>query len=242
MRMALFSDIHSNEHALEAVLADMAQRGIDQMVCLGDITMKGPLPKQCVDRVRALGCPVVLGNTDGCYHPDSHPTLFPPQNESQVAARQDFERHERALTADDRAWLTSFPLTYTTTVEGNRLDLFHAVPHHNYLLVMPWASNAELGALRLSDDTQISAFGHSHRPFIRYVEGRLVINTGSVGAPFDGDPRASYALLDFDHGTTCATLIRVPYDSEAAIKVAQDVGMSGWELFAHTARTGQFPG
>ncbi|HYG57482.1 MAG TPA: metallophosphoesterase family protein, partial [Symbiobacteriaceae bacterium] len=76
MRIAMFSDIHSNYHALEAVLGDMALRGVDRMVCLGDLTMKGPLPKECVDRVRDLGCPVVLGNTDACYSPDLRPSLF----------------------------------------------------------------------------------------------------------------------------------------------------------------------
>lgn len=242
MRIALFSDIHSNYHALEAVLADMGRRGVDRMICLGDITLKGPLPKECVDRVRDLGCPAVLGNTDGCYHPDFHPSNFPPQNQSQVAAREDFERHQRALTEADQGWLMSFPLTVTETWEGVRMDFFHAVPTHNYVLVMPWASTSELAGLRLTDETQVSAFGHCHRAFIRYPQGRLVVNSGSVGTPFDGDWRPSYALLEVDNCTVAATIVRVPYDNEAAIRAARDVGMKGWELFAHTARTGEFPG
>lgn len=242
MRIALFSDIHSNYHALEAVLADMARRGVDHRVCLGDITLKGPRPKECVDRVRDLGCPVVLGNTDGCYHPDFHPQNFPPRNQSQVAARADFARHQAALPEGDQQWLISFPLTLTETWEGVRMDFFHAVPHHNYVLVMPWAGNEELAAMRLSEETKLSAFGHSHRAFVRSPGGRMVINAGSVGSPYDGDWRPSYVIVDVENGSTAATLVRVPYDVEAAIKAAQDVGMVGWELFAHTARTGLFPG
>lgn len=242
MRIALISDIHSHYHALEAVLADICRRGADRIVCLGDITMKGPLPKECVDRVLGLGCPVVLGNTDISYHPEFHPSRWPPQNQSQVAAQADFDRHVAALTAADRQWLQSFPLTLTETWEGVRMDFFHATPHHNYVLIMPWAPNADVAALRLSDETQLSAFGHCHRAFVRCPQGRVVMNTGSVGIPYDGDPRPSYGLVDVAGGGMLACVVRVPYDPEPAIKVAQDLGMQGWELFAHTARTGQFPG
>jgi diadenosine tetraphosphatase ApaH/serine/threonine PP2A family protein phosphatase len=69
-----------------------------------------------------------------------------------------------------------------------------------------------------------------------------VVNTGSVGVPFDGDPRPSYALVEVEQGAALAGIVRVPYDPEPAIKAAQAVGMKGWELFARTARTGEFPG
>lgn len=242
MRIGLFSDIHSNDHALEAVLADMARRGVDQMICLGDLTMKGPLPKQSVDRVRDLGCPVVLGNTDACYRPELHPGHYPIRNQSQEVALADFERHLTALSAADQAWLTDLPLTHTSVVDGVRMDFFHAAPHHNYVLVMPWAKPEELDGLRLADETRLSAFGHCHRPFVRFHQGRLYLNTGSVGLPFDGDPRPSYIIVEAEGGILSAQIVRVPYDAEAAIRTAKSVGMAGWELFAHTARTGLFPG
>lgn len=242
MRIALFSDVHSNYHALEAVLADIHRRGADQLICLGDLTMKGPLPKECVDRVRDLGIPVMLGNTDRSYDPDFSPFRWKPQNRSQEVALADFERHQRALDEADQAWLSNFPLNYTDTYEGVRMDFFHATPHHNYVLMMPWATNEELETQRLSPDTQVSAFGHCHRAFVRYVHGLMVVNSGSVGLPFDGDPRPGYIMMDVDAGATRTQVVRVAYDPEKAIKAARDVGMKGWELFAHTARTGQFPG
>ncbi|HYF93306.1 MAG TPA: metallophosphoesterase family protein [Symbiobacteriaceae bacterium] len=242
MRAALFSDIHSNYHALEAVLTDMATRGVDRIVCLGDITMKGPLPKECLDRVRDLGCPVVLGNTDACYHPNFHPHLFPTHNASQEAAIADFERHVTALTESDRLWLQSFPLLLQETWEDMQVELFHASPTHNYVLLMPWATTDQLAALRTSRETALAAFGHCHRAFVRVAYGCTVVNAGSVGLPFDGDARSSYALVDVEQGRTSATIVRVPYDAEAAIKAARDGGMRGWELFAHTARTGEYPG
>lgn len=242
MRIALFSDIHSNYHALDAVLADMAGRGVDRMVCLGDVTLKGPLPKACVDRLRSLGCPVVLGNTDGCYHPDSAPARYTPRNQSQAEVIADFERHCAALTEDDRQWLQTLPVMHTVTAEGVRIDLFHAVPHSNYVLLWPWSGNEELEILRAHAETKVAGFGHNHRAFVRVVKGMVVVNSGSVGAPFDGDPRAGYAILELEQGRISTQIVRVPYDPEPAIKAAQDLGMHGWELFAHTARTGQFPG
>lgn len=241
-RIALFSDIHSNYHALEAVLEDMSERGVDQLVCLGDLTMKGPLPRECVERVRALDCPVLLGNTDGCYHPDFHPSKFPPRNQSQVYAAQDFERHMLALTEKDREWLQTRPLTLSRGVDGRRLDLFHAAPHTNYVLVMPWASDEVLLGQRLTAETDMSAFGHCHRAFVRHVDDLTVINTGSVGLPFDGDRRPSYVIIEADGATTHVEVVRVDYDPEPAIKAAQEMGMKGWEFFAHTVRTGLFPG
>ena len=243
MRLALFSDIHSNYRALEAVLADMGRRGIDQRVCLGDITLKGPRPKECVDRIRdELKCPVVQGNTDKAYHPDFHPDQFPPQNESQKATRADFDRHMAALSTADQEWLYNLPLRHRVTVGEFRLDLFHATPTSNYVLILPWASPSELEALRPAPDTSAIAFGHCHRAFVRFVQGMLVINTGSVGIPFDGDPRPGYALVEADGDSISATIVRVPYDAEAAIRDARDADMAGWELFAYTARTGHFPG
>lgn len=242
MRIALFGDIHSNYYALEAVLQDMALRGVDRMICLGDITLKGPQPKECVDRVRDQGCTVLLGNADGCYHPDFHPNRFPAQNQSQVAVRADFERHWNSLSEADRQWLQSFPLAVSETFEGVKMDFFHASPTHNYVLVMPWAGSDELAAQRLSPDTQVSAFGHCHRAFVRHARGCVVVNAGSVGLPYDGDPRPSYALIDVDRGVSMAAIVRVPYDAEAAVRAAYNVGMAGAELFASTARTGQFPG
>lgn len=227
---------------MEAVLADIQRRGVDRAICLGDITLKGPLPKPCVDRVRDMGCPVVLGNTDGCYHPDFHPVNFPAQNESHLALQRDFDRQVAALSEADRAWLQGFPLTHTEVVEGRRMDFFHAVPHHNYVMVTPWAENDAMAAQRLADETWLSAYGHTHRSVVRHPKGRVVLNPGSVGIPFDGDPRPGYALVDVEAGATAVSLIRVEYDAEAAIQAARDVGMHGWELFAHTARTGRFPG
>jgi predicted phosphodiesterase len=242
MRIALFGDIHSNFHALEAVLADMARRGVDQMVCLGDITLKGPLPKECVDRVRDLGCPVVLGNTDASYQPENPPSRYPARNDSQRAILADFDRHVTALTEADRHWLANLPLTHTLWVEGMRFDFCHAVPHSNYVLLWPWSSNEELEALRLSDETVLAGFGHNHRAFIRTHHGRTFVNAGSVGLPFDGDSRPAYALVEVERGLLSVQIIRVPYEAESAIQAARQSGMAGWELFAHTARTGRFPG
>lgn len=242
MRIGLFSDVHANYHALEAVLADMARRGVDRLVCLGDVTMKGPLPKECVGLVRDLGCPVLLGNTDSAFQPERHPSQYTPRTKTQAAALADFERHLQLLSQEEQEWLASFPIFLTERVEGVQLEYFHATPADNYILTLPWAPTEQFADLRQSAETAIAAFGHSHRSFVRFPQGWMAINTGSVGAPYDGDWRACYVILELDGGSTSTQVIRVPYDQEAAIRAAQDVGMVGWELFAHTVRTGRFAG
>jgi predicted phosphodiesterase len=108
--------------------------------------------------------------------------------------------------------------------------------------VLPWASDEELLAQRLSAETDISAFGHCHQVFVRRVDGLTLINTGSVGLPYDGDRRPSYVIIEADGANIKVEIVRVDYDPEPAIKAAQARGMKGWEYFASTVRTGLFPG
>jgi predicted phosphodiesterase len=243
MRLAIISDIHANYLALEAVLADIGRRGADRVICLGDVVLKGPQPKECVDRMRAEGILSLLGNTEASFQPGFDPIAWAPQNRTQEHIPEDYARCLRLLTVEDVEWLGGRPFSHVEVLEGERIDLFHATPEHVYKLVWPWESDERLLQQCPAPETAVAVYGHIHRAFIRWVPGgRLVINPGSVGLPFDGDPRASYLLLEMAAGSIAPQIVRVAYDYERAVRTAHIIQWPGADLFAYTVRTGRFAG
>src|SRR5689334_15515450 len=142
MRLGLIADIHGNLVALETVLAEMALESLDQMVCLGDVAALGPQPGEALARLRALRCPVVMGNTDAWL-------LAPP-------SAVDGDRFDRAitqwtiaqLTDDDRAYIASFPPTIELALgEGRALLCFHGSPRSYDDVIVPTTPDDELRAM-----------------------------------------------------------------------------------------------
>jgi predicted phosphodiesterase len=226
VRIAVVSDIHGNGTAFEAVLADLRQSAPDLILHGGDLADGGSSPVEIVDRIRALGWQGVAGNTDEM--------LFRPESLAEFAAaspalRALFEAVEemaawtRAALGDDRvAWLRALPRMQVHGVAA----LVHASPGDLWRAPAPEAGNAELEAVYGPLGCSVAVYGHIHRPFIRQMAGMTVANSGSVGLPYDGDPRASYLLLDGD----APTIRRVEYDLDREMKALSGCGLphAGW--------------
>ncbi len=218
MRYAIFSDVHGNLEALDAVLSDAAGQQPDAYVCLGDIVGYGPDPNECVARVRVLGARAIAGNHDVEAVSDSDPDQFTP------LARAAIEWTRDVLTGDAAQFLSALPHRVETpaflAVHGSPRD-----PIEEYILDLPTAL-----AVFAESEFTVCLVGHTHIPGafvfdrdgglsaqplipdgpVRLAPGsRYILNAGSVGQPRDGDPRASYLLLDSDAGTV--TLRRVEY-------------------------------
>ena len=235
MRIAIFSDVHGNLTALEAVLADIDRQAPDLVVFAGDLCLMGPRPAECLRRVRALRLPVVLGNTDewtvgGGAPPAPH------------AERIGWTRAQ--LTNDESAWLAGRPfgLTFSpTAAAADDLRVVHANPHDlNGILFPPEAQQiALLGDVRQSDaalepllgglEAAALAYGHLHIPSLRPVGRLLLVNVASVSLPGDGDGRAKYALLTWEGGRWSASHRRVAYDAAAEAEALSRQQPPGWE-------------
>lgn len=246
MRIAAVSDIHGNLPALDAVLADIARRGCDLIVNLGDIA-SGPLwPRETLERLIPLGLPTIAGNHE-------RQLLGDPAGlaSSDAHARQ-------ALTDAQLDWIRALPPRL-------RLDdvlLCHGTPGSDlqYLLddIAPpglVAASAHAVAARLehpdTDGAALVLCGHSHTPRqLRLDDGRLACNPGSAGLPaFDttypvwhqagtGTPHARYAVLERRGGHWQAEDVAAEYDHEAAARRAAALGRPDW---AHALRTGNMP-
>ena len=220
MRIAIISDVHGNLVALEAVLADLEEVKPDLVVQGGDLAWRGPRPAECVDRIRELGWPGVLGNTDQA--------LVTHRHEHSVGWTAERIGEER------NAWLQSQPMEWR---DEDRLALVHAVPGDLVHAVLPDTDDGELRAIYGQLGTRLAVYGHIHRPYIRQIGDLTVANAGSVGLPFDGDPRSSYLLVTDGR---CENR-RVAYDVERAVADIEAVGQPGGSKIARTYRTGTAP-
>lgn len=247
MRIAIIADIHGNLLALEAVLADIAARGVDRTVNLGDC-VSGPLwPAETAARLMALDLPTVRGNHDRWVVEAEGEGLY----FSDRLAREQ-------LDAAQRAWLAALPMQRDISCAGLAVRLFHATPSDDNTYLM---EDARDGRLVQSDAATVTArlgdlggaglvlCGHSHLPRLLTLGGVTVVNPGSVGQPAYSDPtppdahvsevgspHARYAIATVREGAVVSVdVVAVAYDWEAAARKAESYGRAEW---ARGLRTG----
>jgi predicted phosphodiesterase len=211
VRTALISDIHGNAYALDAVLAEL---DADQVVCLGDAVQGGPQPVEVLDRLRELGCPVVLGNADAfLLDPEAGAE---PATEDLLAAR---EWTLAQLSPAHLEQLHSFqPRIEVDLHDGRTLLAFHGSPDDYNQILWPWSPTAEFTTAINGHAAHVYSGGHVHQQFVRRLGNALFVNPGSVGLSWDGDRFgepdlkidhfAGYALLD----ERSVAFRRVPFD------------------------------
>lgn len=222
MRIAILSDIHGNLRALEAVIRDIDRQSPDLVLQGGDLAVYGPRPAEVIDRIRELGWPGVVGNTDELLWnanaravqearaPKLHKWLSVLFDHAGPATKE-------MIGPDRLAWLQTLPLE-------QRIDdllLIHASPGDLWRAPMPDADDANLKDVFGGNGAAMVIHGHIHRPYVRLIGRLTVVNSGSVGWPWDGDWRAAYVLIEDGK----AAVRRVEYDLEGEIS---DLTSSGY--------------
>lgn len=221
MRVALLSDIHANEPALQAVLSDLAQEEVDLVICVGDVVGYGPDPSACVSLVRERADSCIAGNHDReANTPErysGHPTAGP-------GLRHTYEQ----LSDDALMWLDELPERRRLETESITVAHSHPDPAYTDRYVYP----EDFSTVGEAVDAELLALGHTHVQGAETVEGTLVVNPGSVGQPRDGDPGAAYAIVDTDGQT--ADLRRVDYDIDDVRDRVREAGLPDetWERLA----------
>ena len=220
MRIAILSDIHGNGTAFEAVLADLKETAPDLVLHGGDLADGGPAGAVIVDRIRDLGWQGVGGNTDEMLAtPETFETFAAaiPNLQSMWDAIREIAAWSRERLGGERlAWLGELP----RELKLDGLALVHASPESAWRSPGAEASDSELETTYETLKRAVVAYGHIHKPYVRHTGALTVVNTGSVGLPYDGDRRASYALVN--DGTP--SIRRVEYDVERQIKALRDAG------------------
>jgi len=231
MRLAVLSDIHANLAALDAVCADLPQ--VDQVWVLGDIVGYGPQPNEVINRLRELGARAVTGNHDGAAIGKVDASWFNP--DAAAAIRWTATVLDPASTK----YLSALPEVRT----DGELTAVHASPRQP---LWEYITDAAIAAANLDAfATRHCLYGHTHLPLIYRADGsrmtvvpattadaialdgrRMLINPGSVGQPRDGNPDASYLVMDVEAGR--AEFRRVRYDISLTQRLMREVSLPPW--------------
>ena len=215
---AVFSDVHGNLPALEAILVDIERRDIRDTLCLGDLVGYGPSPNEVASLVRDSGIPTLMGNYDqgigfetgdcGCVY---------KTDEQRAEGAASLAWTQTAVSDEVKAYLRTLEDHFVLQAPGGDILAVHGSPRriNEYLFEDRPASAME----RMAHDYPYPAilFGHTHVPYARRVSDTDFVNVGSAGRPKDGDWRVCYALVDparLGEGEAFVKFVRVPYDYE----------------------------
>jgi len=209
MRILVVADLHANWPALQAI-----REPFDVCLCLGDLVDYGLEPAPCLSWVRQHAQQTVRGNHD---HGVAQNVPVSGQNGFKYLTSVTREITRQRLSGSDVRFLAGLPLTRMITLDGIRFLLVHATPRDP---LDEWAPpESEFWERRLQGvDADVVCVGHTHQPYTLEVGSTIVLNPGSVGLPRDGDPRASYAMVDDRR----IELKRVEYPIEDAVRTVLD--------------------
>jgi putative phosphoesterase len=216
MKVALIGDVHANLPALEAVLAHAREAHVQEIWNIGDFVGYGAFPDEVVDRLRREGVLSIVGNYDLKVlkfkkKRDTWRTSKRP--EKWLAFKWAYEN----LSKGSRKYLRSLPREIRMEVAGKRILLTHGSPASNEEHLTPDTSEQRLHDLARMANVDVIVCGHSHQPFTRHVDDVWFINTGSVGRPDDGDPRAAYAILRLEPEPFQVRHYRLEYNVTRAV-------------------------
>ena len=242
IRIAIFSDLHANIAAGEAVLAAIDAEGPDAVYCLGDLVGYGPFPNETTELIRSWNTPTIMGNYDdgvgfdrddcGCAYKDA---------DEQARGQESLFWTRRVTTDENKDYLRTLLPEIRFETEGQRFRLVHGSPRRMNEYLFEDRDPRSLARIARDADCDVLVFGHTHKPWVKEIEGVLFINEGSVGKPKDGDPRGAWALLTVTAGQPVEVEIRrVPYDVAAMAEAIRAVeGLP--DLFARDIETGGVP-
>lgn len=237
MRIAIISDIHGNNVAFEAVLADLQNDTYDQLVCLGDAIQGGPQPAEVVANLRRLTCPVVMGNADAWMLTgiETADEGIPPERLKKMGEIREWSLSK--LTEDDKAFIAAFkPTAELPLATEQNLLCFHGSPASFDDIILPTTSDEDFRKYLGAYAPHLLTGGHTHMQQIRRLEGAansFFFNPGSVGLAyshyqpsgnFKVDKWAEYALLTANNGRIALEFRRVPFDVDTLISIYQSSG------------------
>jgi putative phosphoesterase len=222
-RIAIFSDIHANLPALEAVLADMDRRGLVDRYCLGDLVGYATFPNEVIETIRELRIPCIMGNYDlgvgnssaecGCAYKDAH---------AEALGRRSIAWSNSHTSEGNKAFLRDLPSQIPLPLGDLRVVLVHGSPRKVNEYLYEDRPDASLERLLDLAQADVLVCGHTHIPYHRHLpSGRHVINDGSVGKPKDGNPSACYVVMEAAGPDLRVEFIRVPYDAESAARAIE---------------------
>jgi putative phosphoesterase len=243
-RIAVLSDIHGNRIALEAVLAEIRRDKPDAVLVAGDLVLNGPDPNGSIDALRVLeseGALIVSGNTDIAVGDFDYGSAFPQFQDGvpeTISVAAEWAHDE--LGDDQLDWLRRLPAERRIRAGDDQLVLVvHASPGSQTRGFDP-ALDANVVFERVAaTDARVICVGHTHLPEVRDLGWKVIVNDGSAGYVFDGDPTATWAMVSVEGSEVSAEIRRTEFDVLAVANAISARGLPGDVYRAATVRTGK---
>lgn len=227
LRIAIFSDVHGNCLALDAVIEDFRRREITTSICLGDAVQGGLQPREVLERLDRLGCPVILGNSD-----DFLVTSVSEREAVSPETREIAEWSREQIGAEGLDLIRSFHRTHEHALDqGRALLCFHGGPRSHSDVMLPESSDEEVAEILGETEALWLAGGHTHVQWLRTLrDGRVFFNPGSAGAAYNRNmeldefyfyPIAQYAVISASPSDITIEFCQVPFDAEELGRIAQ---------------------
>lgn len=239
-KIALLSDIHGNTTALEAVLEDAKQAGVEEYWLLGDVLMPGTGRRHLLNLLEELPVTVqILGNWEDSLWRAMKGVLDPSR-----ASHRYLMRHCQYILEEIRPEeieaMQSLPMQVHRKVSGLKVGITHHLPDKNWgRELIHIGDQKDFDRLVTNPSCDLAVYGHIHQQFFRYGSGgELILNPGSIGQPFflqanlRKDLRAMYAILEFDEsGLKDVDFRRVSYDIEKELQLAKDLKLPYFQVY-----------
>lgn len=247
MRIAIFSDVHGNLAALKAVLAKIKAQQPHKVICAGDLVGYAPFPNEVIDLIRAEDIPTVIGNYDdgagndrpecGCAYKDAKAAALGQQSLNWTKAH---------TTTANKEFLRGLPNHVSFLAGKYRVMVVHGSPRRINEYLFADKPEATLKRVLEASRSDILVCGHTHIPYHKIIDGKHLINAGSVGKPKHGDPDAVYTLLQIDESAVDdlpgidgvqVDFVKVPYPVEETARAVERSGLPA--EFAQLLREGK---
>ncbi|RAJ27242.1 metallophosphoesterase family protein [Pedobacter cryoconitis] len=229
--IAIFSDVHGNLPALQAVLKDIEKRKADQVYCLGDLVDFAPWTNEVIETIRDLQIPCLLGNHDERIAFNHEVIPLAKHNEEETLARMaaiNFTKN--TIKEDCKLYLAGMPLKLRITfkVKGQpfSISLVHGSTRSNEEYIYEDHELKDILGMLDQEQADILVMGHTHESYIRAISSeadhQMVINCGSVGRSKEGKPLASYLLIAINENGVHAEIIKLAYPVEKVVKAIHE--------------------
>lgn len=227
MKLAIIADIHGNLAALESVLADAKNQNVTQIIVNGDLVNRGPDNVAVMERIHNDGYLVILGNHDDLMRKwvERDDDLPAEWFEDDFWLSTAFTAHQ----LNDAGWITpirDWPMTHKISLKNApTLLISHGSPRHYREGYGQFLSDEDISEITQMHPADVLIGSHTHQPLQRTWGKYQVLNTGSVGTPFNGDPRAQYLIVTLQNNHWHTEFRRVPYDRTPTLKAFETSGL-----------------
>ncbi len=226
LQLAIFSDVHGNLPALHSVLEDLKQRGVEQAYCLGDLVDFAPWSNEVINCIRYLQIPCLMGNHDERIAFDYEISPLSKHSAKEIASRiKAINYTKQTLTAENKAFLRTLPLKMSMTfkVAGREIKLLlvHGSSSSNEEYIYETHPEDDIHNIMTTESADILIMGHTHLPYIRYIQQKMAINCGSVGRSKEASGLATYLLLNVTDSTVIPEIVRLAYPIQETIVAIQ---------------------